>query len=129
MSNPYSQQPPRREAVEDLEAAALQIFLETQVSDRPLVAFTPVNVEGVVVDALGCHYGIDRTLYYDVYSGGMKLVGMNDWRLEEFLGHVDGGILSSLPASVKPLVNSGPEKSRTESLKQSPKLRKGGLHL
>ena len=129
MPNPYSQQPPRREAVEDLEAAALRVFLETQVSDRPLVAFTPVNVEGVAVEALGCHYGLDRTLYYDVYSGGKKLIGMNDWRLEEFLGRVDAGILSSLPATVKPLVNSGPEKSRTESLRLSPKLRKGGLHL
>ena len=129
MPNPYSQQPPRREAVEDLEAAALRVFLETQVSDRPLVAFTPVNVEGVVVDALGCHYGIDRTLYYDVYSSGKKLVGMNDWRLEEFLGRAEAGILSSLPGSVKTLVHSEPEKTRAESLKQSPKLRKGGLHL
>ena len=129
MSNPYSEQPPRREAVEDLEAAALQIFLETQVSDRPLVAFTPVNVEGVAVDALGCHYGLDRTLYYDVYSGGKKLIGMNDWRLEEFLGRAEAGILSSLPGSVKTLVHSEPDNSRTEALKQSPKLRKGGLHL
>ena len=129
MPNPYSQQPPRREAVEDLEAAALRVFLETQVSDRPLVAFTPVNVEGVAVDALGCHYGLDRTLYYDVYSGGKKLIGMNDWRLEEFLGRAEAGILSSLPGSVKTLVHSDPEKTRAESLKQSPKLRKGGLHL
>ena len=85
MPNRFSQEPPHREAVEALEAAALREFLDTQVSDRPLVAFTPVDVEGVKVDALGCHYGIDRTLYYDVYCDGQKLIGMNDWRLEEFL--------------------------------------------
>ena len=129
MPNRYSQEPPHREAVEDLEAAALRVFLDTQVSDRPLVSFTPVDVDGVVVDALGCHYGLDRTLYYDVYCGGRKLVGMNDWRLEEFLGRAEASILSSLPGSVKTLVHSEPEKTRAESLKQSSKLRKGGLHL
>ena len=129
MPNRYSQEPPHREAVEDLEAAALRVFLDTQVSDRPLVSFTPVDVDGVVVDALGCHYGLDRTLYYDVYCGGRKLVGMNDWRLEEFLGHVEEGILSSLPGSVKTLVRREPAKARAESLKKTPRLKKGGLHL
>ena len=129
MSNRFSQEPPHREAVEDLEAAALRVFLDTQVSDRPLVAFTPVDVQGVVVDALGCHYGIDRTLYYDLYSGGKKLIGMNDWRLEEFLGHVDKGILSTLPGSVKTLVKSNPESVSAGLTKKRPRLKKGGLHL
>ena len=129
MSNRFSQEPPRLEAVENLEAAALRVFLDTQVSDRPLVAFAPVNVLGVSVDALGCLYGIDRTLYYDVYSGGKKLIGMNDWRLEEFLGHADKGILSSLPASVKPLVQSKPKKTRDEFHQKPQRLKKGGLHL
>lgn len=129
MPNRFSQEPPRREAVEDLEAAALRVFFDTQVSDRPLVAFTPVDVQGVTVDALGCHYGIDRTLYYDVYSDGKKLVGMNDWRLEEFLGRVDEGILSSLPGSVKPLVKREPKRTKAEPPKKSLRLKKGGPHL
>lgn len=129
MPNRFSQEPPRLEAVENLEAAALRVFLDTQVSDRPLVAFTPVNVLGITVDALGCHYGIDRTLYYDVYSGGKKLIGMNDWRLEEFMGHADKGILSSLPASVKPLVSSKPDNAKAELQKKSHRLKKGGLRL
>ena len=129
MPNRFSQEPPRREAVEDLEAAALRAFFDTLVSDRPLVGFTPVDVDGVKVDALGCHYGIDRTLYYDVYCGGQKLIGMNDWRLEEFLGRVEEGILSSLPASVKPLVKREPKRHRTELPKKSLGLKKGGPHL
>ena len=129
MPNRFSQEPPRREAVEDLEAAALRVFFDTQVSDRPLVGFTPVDVDGVKVDALGCHYGIDRTLYYDVYCDGKKLIGMNDWRLEEFLGRVEEGILSSLPASVKPLVKREPKRRRTELPKKSLGLKKGGPHL
>ena len=129
MPNRFSQEPPHREAVEDLEAAALREFLDTQVSDRPLVAFTPVDVEGVKIDALGCHYGIDRTLYYDVYCQGKKLVGMNDWRLEEFLGRIDDGGLSSLPLSVKPLVKREPGRSRTAPPKKSPRLKKGDQHV
>ena len=129
MPNRFSREPPRREAVEDLEAAALRVFFDTQVSDRPLVGFTPVDVDGVKVDALGCHYGIDRTLYYDVYCDGKKLIGMNDWRLEEFLGRVEEGILSSLPASVKPLVKNRPERHRAELPKKSLRLKKGGPHL
>ena len=129
MPNRFSQEPPRREAVEDLEAAALRVFFDTQVSDRPLVAFTPVDVQGVKVDALGCHYGIDRTLYYDVYCDGKKLIGMNDWRLEEFLGRVDKSILSALPGSVKSLVKREQKQSRKDHQKKSLKLKKGGLHL
>ena len=129
MPNRFSQEPPRREAIENLEAAALRVFFDTQVSDRPLVAFTPLDVQGIKVDALGCHYGIDRTLYYDVYCGGKKLIGMNDWRLEEFLGRVEEGILPSLPGSVKPLVKKEPERRRAELPKSARKLKKGGPHL
>ena len=79
--------------------------------------------------SVGNHYGIDRTLYYDVYCGGKKLIGMNDWRLEEFLGRVDEGILPSLPGSVKPLVKKEPERRRAELPKSARKLKKGGPHL
>jgi len=79
-----------------IEAQAYLAMDSPSFPDGGRLSFPSVNVHDIPVDGIGCHYGIDRTLYYDLYSGERKLISMNDWRLEEFFSETSDGDLRKI---------------------------------
>lgn len=89
------------EAVGELEGHAFAEFMESGNKTSVLLTFPEFSVYGHAFNGIGCHYGIDRTLYYDLYRGGQRIISMNDWRLEEFLCELDLKVLQSTASSMK----------------------------
>ncbi len=73
-----------REEILGLIEAQAYLAMDTLSPDGGRLSFPAITAHEVSVDGIGCHYGIDRTLYYDLYSGDRKLISMNDWRFEGF---------------------------------------------
>lgn len=110
-----------------IEGAALGEFLDQQRGDSALLSFPPFTLCGREFDGIGCHYGLDRSLYYDLYSGRERIVSMNDWRLEDLLLDLKGkdlrSILSGMRKAGPPQQRKAqPRKARSERNKNKMKL-------
>lgn len=108
----------REELFGMIEAQAFLAF-DSGAPDGGKLSFPPVTVHDIPFDGIGCHYGIDRTLYYDLYSDGRKIISMNDWRLEEFLSDVSTPDLRRIHDGIVGGLEKKAGKAKEESRKLS----------
>ena len=88
-----------------LESIREEVFcaLFSCASTGPLFQFPSFELCGRTVDGIGCHYGLDRSLYYDLYCSPEKIVSMDDWRMDEFLGDLPASELKDTLNELKPV--------------------------
>lgn len=88
-----------------LEELRQEVFTEyfLNSAEGPSFRFPSFEMCGQMIDGIGCHFGIDRTLYYDLYRGDEKIISMNDWRMDEFLMGVPLDDLQNARNELKPV--------------------------
>ncbi len=127
-SSAYQDYEAREDLLGKIEAQAF-LAMDSMELSAGRIPFPPVSVHDIPVDGIGCHYGVDRTLYYDLYSGDRKLISMNDWRLEEFLSEnpdsdlrkMHDGIVSSLGKDRREEAKEGRERGKSRRRSETPR--------
>lgn len=97
--------------IEKIEGAVLREFLSDQRSDSVLLSFPSFTLYSRDFDGIGCHYGIDRSLYFDLYGGAEKIISMNDWRLEDLLSDLKEKDLQSILSGMQKVTPSDSQKT------------------
>ncbi len=119
---PYEPYEDRDDLLGRIEAQAFLAMDSPFLPDGGRLSFPSVNVHDIPVDGIGCHYGVDRTLYYDLYSGERKLISMNDWRLEEFLsGNPDSDLRKIHEGMVGDLARKAAQTEKDRKVRRSPR--------
>lgn len=118
----------REQALGGIMGKVLEAFSPNS-SSGPIFQFPAFNFCGVQIDGIGAHYGLDHSLYYDLYSSDRKILSANDWRLEDCLSDVPESKLRKVYGSLKPAAKTKEHKQKKLSLAKGVLQKIGGPRL